>query len=342
MALDNRRVVNNSRETTANVIGATAPEIYFTSGGTEANNWAIKGIAQCSKGKHIITTTIEHHSVIHPCEYLQKYHGFSVTYLPVGKNGAINIEDLIGAITPETILISVMFANNETGTFQPIKEVGEIAKEHGIPFHVDAVQAVGHVPVDVSLLNIDLLSMSCHKIYGPKGVGSLYIRNGLNIGPLIHGGAQERNRRAGTENIPGIVGFAAALESAHKEMESESLRLRALSQIALEGMLSIPDSRFNGDNLHRLPHICNVSFKNIEGESLLILLDMQGIAASGGSACTSGSLEPSHVLKAMGLDEIWANGALRISLGKYNTEHDIETLIEKLPPAIEKLRAFNE
>ncbi|MCL1995218.1 MAG: cysteine desulfurase [Defluviitaleaceae bacterium] len=340
MASDNRRAIAGARKTIADAIGATEREIYFTSGGTEADNWAIKGIADTAPAnrKHIITTSIEHKAVMHTCEYLQRYRGFSVTYLPVCPQGTVNTEDLRRAITPQTALISVMFANNETGVLQPIKEIGEIAREHDIIFHTDGVQALGYVPIDVSELNIDMLSISSHKIYGPKGIGVLYVKDGIPIAPLLHGGNQERNRRAGTENVPGIIGFATALETVRKDMEEEARRLFTLTQLAIEGMLAMPLCRLNGDKIKRLPHIFNVSFENVDPEILQMLLDKQGIVVAGGAACTSGTDQVSHVLLAMGLDERQARGAIRISLGRYNTENHIKTLLAKLPPILEKLR----
>lgn len=343
MALENRRAIDKAREQVAKVINASPKEIYFTGGGTEADNWAIKGIAEAykEKGNHIITCAIEHHAVLHTCEHLEE-KGYKVTYLPIYEDGIISLKDLEDAITSETILITIMFANNEIGTIQPIKEIGEIAKKHNITFHTDAVQAVGHVPIDVKDLNIDLLSMSGHKMYGPKGIGVLYIRNGVKIKPFIHGGAQERNRRAGTENVPGIVAFGKAIELLNEEMKEENERVTRLRNMAIDGILSaIPHSRLNGDRDRRLPGNLNISFRFIEGEGILLLLDHKGIIASSGSACTSGSLDASHVLLALGLPYDEAHGSLRITIGRYNTEEDITKLIEVLPNIISKLREMS-
>lgn len=336
-----QKAIYEAREQVATVIGTNVDEIYFTGGGTEANNWAIKGIAFSNKekGNHIITTNIEHHSVIYPCHYLEKNHGFKVTYLPTQKNGTININDLKSAISKETILISVMFANNETGALQPIKEIGDIASEHNIIFHTDAVQAVGHIPINLKDLNINLLSISGHKVYGPKGIGALYIRGDTSLPAFIHGGAQEKNRRSGTENVPAIVGFGKAISIVHEEMGAEGKRLRNLSEMAINSIIkTIPESNLNGRLKYRLPNIFNISFKNIDIESILLMLDAKGIVASSGSACTSGTIEPSHVLIAMGLTEDEAMSALRVSLGRYNTEDDIKSLVTELQIIVEKLR----
>ena len=325
IAQANKTAVEKGREQVAKAINAEKNEIYFTAGGSESDNWAIKGIAEsyADKGKHIITLAIEHHAVLHTCEYLES-KGYEVTYLPVNEFGIVDLEELKKAIRDDTILISVMFANNEIGSIQPIKEIGAIAREKGIIFHTDAVQAVGHLPIDVKEMNIDLLSMSSHKFYGPKGIGALFIRKGIKIKPLIHGGAQERNRRAGTENVPGIVGMGLALELITKELPEETKRLTYL--------------RLNGDREKRLPNNANISFEFIEGESILLMLDMKGICASSGSACTSGSLDPSHVLLAIGLPHEKAHGSLRISLGMFNTEEEVDYLIKELPPIIQRLR----
>lgn len=343
IARENKKIIEENREIIANVINADKNEIYFTGGGSEANNWALKGIAESykNKGKHIITSNIEHHAILHVCQYLETI-GYEVTYLPVNEQGLINIEDLKNAIRKDTILISIMFANNEIGTIQPIEEIGKIAKENNILFHTDAVQAVGHIPIDVKALNIDLLSMSGHKFYGPKGIGVLYIRKGIKITPLIHGGSQEKNRRAGTENILGIIGIGKALELAHKEMEEENKRLTKLRDKLIDGILEkIPHCWLNGSREHRLPGNCNISFEFIEGESVLILLDMNDVCASSGSACTSGSLDPSHVLLAIGLPHEKAHGSLRLSLGLFNKEEDIDFLLEKLPPIVERMRSMS-
>ncbi len=343
LARNTKKYIDISREKIAKTLGADLNEIYFTSGGTEADNWAIRGICEANKtkGNHIITTNIEHHAVLHTCEYLEK-NGFEITYLPVDEFGIINLEDLKNAIRPTTILITIMFANNEIGTLQPIEEIGKIASEHKIPFHTDAVQAVGHVPIDVKKMNIDLLSLSGHKIYAPKGIGVLYIKKGIKIKPLIYGGAQERNRRAGTENVAGIIALSKAIELATDEMEIENERILKLRDKLINGILeSVPHSRLNGSAEKRLPGNVNISFEFIEGESLLLLLDMQGIFASSGSACTSGSLDPSHVLLAIGLPHEKAHGSLRLTIGKNNTESDIDKVIEVLPAIVTRLREMS-
>ncbi|MDN5277045.1 MAG: cysteine desulfurase [Clostridiales bacterium] len=338
-----RKAVDLARERTAAALNASPEEIYFTSGGTEADNWAIKGVAWANKerGNHIITTSIEHHAVLHTCQYLEKM-GFEVTYLPVDSYGLVYPEQVKEAITDKTILISVMFANNEIGTIEPIKEIGQIARERGIYFHTDAVQAVGQIPVDVKEMNIDLLSLSAHKFYGPKGVGALYIRKGVKLHPFIHGGAQERNRRAGTENLPGIVGLGKAIELAVANLEESSKRLTAMRDRLISGVLnSIENVRLNGHPTKRLPGNANFSFEFIEGESLLLSLDMKGIAASSGSACTSGSLDPSHVLLAIGLPHEIAHGSLRLTLGDDNTDEDIDYVLEVLPDIVQRLREMS-
>jgi cysteine desulfurase len=343
IAQKNKNAVDEARDNIASVINAKSNEIYFTAGGSESDNWALKGVAESykNKGKHIITTAIEHHAILHTCEYLES-EGFEVTYLPVDEYGIISLDELKKAVREDTILISVMFANNEIGSIQPIAEIGAFAREKGIVFHTDAVQAFGHVPIDVEAMNIDLLSSSGHKIYGPKGTGFLYIRKGIKIKPLIHGGAQERNRRAGTENVPGIVGFGEAAKLAAGEMEAEAERLSKLRDKLINGILTaIPYSRLNGHPTKRLPGNANISFEFIEGESMLLLLDSKGICASSGSACTSGSLDPSHVLLAIGLPHEKAHGSLRISLGHFNTEEEVDYLLEVLPPIVERLRAMS-
>ncbi len=340
---DAKQLIDKAREDIANVFNCKANEIYFTGSGTEADNWAIKGIAEKykNKGKHIITSKIEHHAVLHVCEYLEK-HGYEVTYIDVNEKGIVDLEQLKNAIRPDTILISVMFANNEIGTIQPIKEIGKIAKENGILFHTDAVQAIGHVKIDVDELNIDLLSLSGHKVYAPKGVGALYIRKGVRIEPLLHGGAQERRRRASTENVPSIVALAKAITLAYEEFEVETKKMLQLRNKLIDGILdSIPHSWLNGSREYRLPSNVNISFEFIEGESILLLLDMKGIFASSGSACTSGSLDPSHVLLGMGLKHEEAHGSIRFSLGKHTTEEEINTVIEELKPIIERLRSMS-
>ncbi len=338
-----RNAVDTARMQVAQALGAEPDEIYFTSGGSESDNWAIKGIAFANrkKGNHIITTAIEHHAVIHTCEYLEN-QGFTVTYLPVDQYGLVNPAELENAITDQTILISIMYANNEIGTIEPIADLGAIAKKHKIPFHTDAVQAVGNVPIDVKAQNIDLLSLSAHKFYGPKGVGALYIRKGTKIDNLIHGGGQERRRRAGTENIAGIVGLGKAIELATADIEGHNARIRALRDRLLEGILStIPHTHLNGHADQRLPGNINISFEFIEGESILLWLDDEGICASTGSACSSGSLEPSHVLKATGLPVEISHGSLRLTLGDVNTDADVDFVLEVLPKAVLRLREMS-
>lgn len=340
MAQESKAAIDNAREKVAAAIGANPQELYFTSGGTEADNWAIKGVAYKNrdKGRHIITTSIEHHAVLHTCQYLEK-EGFDVTYLPVDEKGFVSPSQVEDAIRDDTVLISIMYANNEIGTIQPIEEIGTIAKEHGIPLHTDAVQAVGNIHIDVEKLGIDLLSMSAHKFYGPKGVGALYVRKGVNLEPYIHGGAQERGKRASTENVPGIVGMGKAIELAASNIDSYNKKLLELRDMTIDGILAkIPYVRLNGDREKRLPGNVNFSFEFIEGESLLLLLDMAGICASSGSACTSGSLDPSHVLIAIGLPHEIAHGSLRLSFGWDNTREDVEYLLEVLPNIVKRLR----
>ncbi|MGN0167394.1 MAG: cysteine desulfurase NifS [Acetatifactor sp.] len=338
-----KKAVNEARRTIAGGIGAKQEEIYFTAGGSEADNWALKATAEAyeSKGKHIITTKIEHHAILHTCEYLEK-RGFEVTYLKVDKDGLVDLEELKSAIRPDTILISVMFANNEIGTIEPIKEIGAIAKERGVLFHTDAVQAFGQVPINVDEMNIDMLSASGHKLNGPKGIGFLYIRSGLKLRSFIHGGGQERSRRAGTENVPGIVGLGAAAERAFRIMEEKTkkeleLRDYLISRIEKE----IPYCRLNGHRTRRLPGNVNFSFLYIEGESMLIMLDMKGICASSGSACTSGSLDPSHVLLAIGLKHEEAHGSLRMTLSEENTKEEIDIVVDNLKRIVAKLREMS-
>lgn len=336
----NKKAIDDAREMIAKHLGANTNEIFFTSGGTEADNWAIKGIVEANKnkGNHIITTKIEHHAVLHTCEYLEK-QGFEVTYLDVNEEGVIDLEALKAAIKDTTILISIMYANNEVGTIMPIKEIGAIAKEHGIAFHTDAVQAIGQVRIDVKEQNIDALSLSGHKIYGPKGIGVLYIRRGLRITNLIHGGAQERGRRAGTENVPAIVGIAKAMELAYTDFEAKNERIKGLRDKLMNGILeSIPYSKLNGSSTNRLTNNVNIGFEFVEGESLLLLLDMNGVAASSGSACTSGSLDPSHVLLALGLPHEKAHGSLRLTLGENSTEEEVDYVLEKLPAIVQRMR----
>ena len=335
---DAKNVLDKSRAQVASLINAKPNEIYFTAGGTESDNWAIEGVAFANKakGNHIITSKVEHHAVLHTCEYLEKHHGFEVTYLDVDAEGRIRVEDVENAIKDNTILITIMFANNEVGTIQPIKEIGEIAKKHKVIFHTDAVQAAGNIHIDVKELNVDLMSMSSHKIYGPKGIGALYIKTGTKLHTFVHGGAQERRRRAGTENIPGIVGYAKACEIAKANMDNHIETLTKLRTKLIDGILEkIPYTKVNGSLEHRLPGNVNFSFEFIEGEGILLMLDMLGIAASSGSACTSGSLDPSHVLMAMGLPHEIAHGSLRLSIGDFTTEEDIDYIIDNLPKIIE-------
>ena len=337
------KAVTEARGKIAELIGANPDDIYFTAGGSESDNWAIKATAEAyaSKGKHIITTQIEHHAVLHTCEYLEK-HGFEVTYLGVDENGCVNLEALENAIRPDTILISVMTANNEIGTIQPVAQIGKIAKEHGVLFHTDAVQAFGHIDMDVNEMNIDMLSSSGHKLGGPKGIGFLYIRKGVKIRSLIHGGAQERSRRAGTLNVPGIVGFGKAAELAGKSMAERSAYEANLRDYLIERVLSeIPYSRLNGDPTKRLPNNAHFCFQFIEGESLLLLLDQKGIFASSGSACTSGSLDPSHVLLAIGLPHEIAHGSLRLTLSEKNTKEDIDYVVDELKQIVDRLRKMS-
>lgn len=336
----NKRAIDNARQEVADLINAKPEELFFTSGATEADNWAVKGIAESykKKGNHIITSNIEHHAILHTCEYLEK-NGFEVTYLPVDENGLIRIDDLRNAIKDTTILVTIMFANNEIGTIQPIKEIGEVVKEKGVLFHTDAVQAVGQVPIDVEDMNIDMLSLTGHKFNGPKGTGALYVRKGIKLKAFIHGGAQERRRRGGTENVPGIVGLGKAAELAKANLEAKSSKLIKLRDKLIKGIKEeIPYCRLNGDAESRLPNNVNYSFEFIEGESLLIMLDMKGISASSGSACTSGSLDPSHVLLGIGLPHEIAHGSLRLTLGNDNTEEDVDYLLEVLPGIVKRLR----
>lgn len=337
------KAVEEARAQVATLLGANPNEIFFTSGGTEADNLAIKGVALANrkKGNHIITTAIEHHAVLHSCEFLEK-EGFVVTYLPVDENAMVSLEDVRKAITDQTILISVMYANNEVGTMQPIREIGQLAKEKGIYFHTDAVQAVGSYPVNVNDDHIDLLSLSGHKFNGPKGIGALYVRRGVRIGSIQKGGSQERGMRAGTENVPGIIGLGKASELAGAEMDEKIKKLTGLREKLIEGIIAkIPDVKLNGHRTARLPGNVNFSFLYVEGESLLLNLDLKGVAASSGSACTSGSLDPSHVLLAMGLTHEVAHGSLRLSLGRNNTEADADYCLEVLPGILERLRSMS-
>lgn len=340
---ESKKAIEEAREKVAKALGAMPREIFFTGSGSEADNWAIKGVAYANKdkGNHIITTAIEHHAVLHTCQYLES-DGFEVTYLPVDENGLVSPEQVRAAIKPNTILITIMFANNEIGTIQPIAEIGKIAKEKNVIFHTDAVQAVGNIPINVNELNVDLLSLSAHKFYGPKGVGALYIRKGVKITNFLHGGAQERGRRASTENVAGIVGLGKAIELATQNIEQYNNKLLALRDRTIEEITKkIPFVKLNGDRHKRLPGNVNFSFEFIEGESLLLMLDMKGIAASSGSACTSGSLDPSHVLLAIGLPHEIAHGSLRVTFGDENTQEDVDYLLEVLPLIVERLREMS-
>lgn len=342
-ASKNKCEVSRQREIIAEILGANANEIYFTAGGSESDNWALKATAEAyrEKGNHIITTKIEHHAILHTAEYLER-QGFDVTYLDVGEDGMVEPDELKNAIRPETILISVMFANNEIGTIQPIKEIGKIAKEHGILFHTDAVQAFGQIPIKVDEFGIDMLSASGHKLNGPKGIGFLYIRKGVKIRSFIHGGAQERKRRAGTENVPGIIGLGTAAARAERTMEERSERESALRDYLIRRVMKeIPYTKLNGHETMRLPNNANFSFRFVEGESLLLNLDMKGICASSGSACTSGSLDPSHVLLAIGLPHEIAHGSLRLTLGEDTTKDEIDYVVGVLKETVKRLREMS-
>jgi cysteine desulfurase len=343
LARDSKEAVEHARAQVAAAIGASPDEIFFTAGGSESDNWAIKGTAFANrkKGDHIITSAIEHHAVLHTCEYLEK-QGFSVTYLPVDRYGLVDPADVEAAITERTILVTVMAANNEIGTLQPIREIGRIARAHGVPFHTDAVQAVGAVKIDVKADNIDMLSLSGHKFYGPKGIGALYVRKGTRLDSLVHGGGQERQRRAGTENLPGIVGLGKAIEMATADIEGHAAHIAAMRDRLRDGILAaIPDTILNGHPTERLPNNLNVSFRYIEGESVLLMLDAHGICASTGSACSSASLEPSHVLLAIGLPHETAHGSLRLTLGDLTTDEDVDHVLEVLPKVVERLRSMS-
>lgn len=340
---NSKKAVEDARKTIADFLGARTEEIYFTGGGSESDNWALKATADAyaNKGKHIITSKIEHHAILHTCEYLEK-KGFEVTYLDVDENGFVNPADVEKAIRPDTILVSIMTANNEIGTIEPIAEIGKIANDHGVLFHTDAVQAFGHIPMNVDEMNIDMLSASGHKINGPKGIGIMYIRKGVKIGSFVHGGAQERQRRAGTHNVPGIVGIGKAVELARDNMKERmeyetKLRDHLISRV----MEEIPYAKLNGDKVKRLPNNVNVCFRFIEGESMLILLDQNGVCGSSGSACTSGSLDPSHVLLAIGLPHEIAHGSLRLTLSEKNTMEEVDFTVDKLKGIIERLRSMS-
>lgn len=338
-----RDAVEQARASVAQLIGARPEEIYFTSGGTESDNWAVFGVAaaKANKGKHIITSKIEHHAILEPCHWLEK-HGYSVTYLPVDSNGFVDPDELRRSITDETILITIMHANNEIGTIEPVEEIGKIAREKGIHFHTDTVQTVGHIPVDVNAINCDSLAISAHKLYGPKGIGAMYIRKGSRIERYMQGGGQENNRRAGTHNVAGIVGLGKAAELAQERMTDEAERLVRLRDMLIEGIEStIENAKLNGDRKKRLPNNVNFSFEAVEGESMILLMDMNGICVSSGSACTSGSLDPSHVLIAIGLRHEQAHGSLRMTLGKENTEADVKRVLEVLPGIVRRLREMS-
>ena len=340
LGAESKKAMDHARQTIADSLGAKPEEIYFTAGGSESDNWALKATAEAyaSKGKHIITTKIEHHAILHTCEYLEK-RGFEITYLNVDRDGLISLDELKAAIRPDTILISVMFANNEIGTIEPIAEIGEIAKEHGVLFHTDAVQAYAQVPIHVDEMHIDMLSASGHKLNGPKGIGFLYIRKGVKIRSFVHGGAQERSRRAGTENIPGIVGLGAAVERAMRIMDSKTRKEIELRDYLIGRLESeIPHCWLNGHRTKRLPNNINFSFLFIEGESMLIMLDMKGICASSGSACTSGSLDPSHVLLAIGLKHEEAHGSLRLTLSEDSTKEEMDIVAEEVKKIVQRLR----
>lgn len=340
LGAESKKAMDHARQTIADSLGAKPEEIYFTAGGSESDNWALKATAEAyaSKGKHIITTKIEHHAILHTCEYLEK-RGFEITYLNVDRDGLISLDELKATIRPDTILISVMFANNEIGTIEPIAEIGEIAKEHGVLFHTDAVQAYAQVPINVDEMHIDMLSASGHKLNGPKGIGFLYIRKGVKIRSFVHGGAQERSRRAGTENIPGIVGLGAAVERAMRIMDSKTRKEIELRDYLIGRLENeIPHCWLNGHRTKRLPNNINFSFLFIEGESMLIMLDMKGICASSGSACTSGSLDPSHVLLAIGLKHEEAHGSLRLTLSEDSTKEEMDIVAEEVKKIVQRLR----
>ena len=340
LGAESKKAMDHARQTIADSLGAKPEEIYFTAGGSESDNWALKATAEAyaSKGKHIMTTKIEHHAILHTCEYLEK-RGFEITYLNVDRDGLISLDELKAAIRPDTILISVMFANNEIGTIEPIAEIGEIAKEHGVLFHTDAVQAYAQVPINVDEMHIDMLSASGHKLNGPKGIGFLYIRKGVKIRSFVHGGAQERSRRAGTENIPGIVGLGAAVERAMRIMDTKTRKEIELRDYLIGRLENeIPHCWLNGHRTKRLPNNINFSFLFIEGESMLIMLDMKGICASSGSACTSGSLDPSHVLLAIGLKHEEAHGSLRLTLSEESTKEEMDIVAEEVKKIVQRLR----
>lgn len=335
-----KKALETARETVAKSIGAEPSEIYFTSCGSESDNWAIRSVCErlAAKGKkHIITSVFEHHAILHTCQALEK-NGFEVTYLPVYENGIVKPEDVKNAIREDTAIVTIMYANNEIGTIQPVEEIAAVCKEKGVIFHTDAVQAVGHVKIDVHAQGIDMLSISGHKIHAQKGVGALYVRKGIPMTNLIYGGAQERNKRAGTENIPAIVGFAKAMELANTDIEERGRKTAVLRDRLIEGILKLPRTRLNGDREKRLPGTVNISIEGVEGESLLLMLDMNGICASSGSACTSGSLDPSHVLLALGLKHEVAHGSLRLSINEDTTDEDVDYILEVVPKVVNRLR----
>ncbi|MDD5017130.1 MAG: cysteine desulfurase NifS [Eubacteriales bacterium] len=334
------RGVGIARQQVADAIGAKRDEVYFTSGGTESDNWAIKGAAEAAKKGHIVTSAVEHHAVLDTCKYLET-RGFDVTYLPADGSGLISADSVAGAIRDDTVLVSIMFANNEVGTLMPIREIGQIARARGVLFHTDAVQAIGHVPIDVDALGIDMLSLSAHKFYGPKGAGALYIRHGTGIAKFMHGGAQEKDMRASTLNTPGIVGLGAAIELAAAEREQNNAHEAVLAKRLRDGLLALPMTKLNGHETSRLPGNVNITFRGIEGEALMIHLDLEGIAVSTGSACTSGSTSPSYVLLAMGLSTVDARAAIRFTVGRGNTAQDIDTVIEKTKNVAERLREIS-
>jgi len=338
-----RDAVEEARASVARLIGAQPEEVFFTGGGSESDNWAIFGVAQAkaAKGRHIITSKIEHHAVLEPCHWLEK-QGWNVTYLPVDANGFVDVEELRSNITDQTVLITVMHANNEIGTIEPVEEIGAAAKERGIHFHTDTVQTVGHIPVDVNSINCDSLAISAHKLYGPKGVGAMYVRKGARVEKFIRGGGQENNRRAGTHNVAGIVGFGKAAELAGKRMSEEAEKIRRLRDALIAGIESkIENVKLNGDRVKRLPNNVNFSFEAVEGESMILMMDMNGICVSSGSACTSGSLDPSHVLMALGLRHEQAHGSLRMTLGRDNTEAHVQRVLEVLPGIVSRLREMS-
>lgn len=340
---DAQRDIEMAREKVAKALGAEPKEIFFTSCGSESDNWAIKGVAEnmAKKGKkHIITSVFEHHAVLHTCQYLEK-HGFEVTYIPVSKDGFVNPEDIKNAIRPDTALVTIMYANNEIGTIQPIEEIANICKEKKVIFHTDAVQAVGHVDIDVKKQGIDMLSLSGHKIHAQKGIGALYVRKGIVLPNLVHGGGQERNKRAGTENVPAIVGLGVAIENATKNISERNSKIIPKRNRLIDGILKLPYTRLNGDREKRLPGNLNISIEGIEGESLLLMLDMNGICASSGSACTSGSLDPSHVLLSIGLKHEVAHGSLRLSIEDDVTDEDVDYILEVIPKVVERLRSMS-